>query len=141
LLASHVVLYVNISDPPAPVILGHGSMYIHSNILVLHHGTNYKTGAPSEPVNELDHAMLSELSPLPRVRDALQKLLCLHGRNRWSFNRLLLALQNNDGGLANVQPQLICPIGMNQIKEIVHRIHALEAATDDQSSATRDQKP
>ena len=100
-------------------------MYIYSNVLVLHPGANHKIGATSKPVNELYHTMLSQFSPVPRVRDALQKLFCVLNRDRWPFKWLLLAIKDDDRRLADVQPQLINSIRMNKMKKIVHRIHAL----------------
>src|SRR5258707_10445948 len=40
------------------------SVYIHSDILVLNPGANYKIGATPEPVNELHRTALSQLPPL-----------------------------------------------------------------------------
>ena len=110
------------------LLSGHVSVYIHSNILVFHPGANHKIGALSKPVNELYHTMLSERSPLPCVRDALQKMLCILSRNRRPFKWLLLAIQDDDRRLADVQPQLIRSIRMSKMKEIVHRIHVLRMA-------------
>ena len=95
-------------------------MYVHSNILVLHLGMNHKIGATSKSVNELYHTMLSQFSPVPRVRDALQKVLCVLGRYRWPFQWLLLAIEDDDRRLADVQPQLVRSIRMKKMKKIVH---------------------
>ncbi len=95
-------------------------MNLYRNILVLHLGANHKTGAPAKPVNELDRPMLAEFSPLPCVRDALQKLGGILGRNWRPFERLRLAFQDDDRRLADVQPQPIRSIRMKKMKEIVH---------------------
>jgi hypothetical protein len=58
---------------------------------------------------------------LPRVRDALPKLLRVLGRNRWRFEWLRFAFENDDRRLADVQSQLVGSIGMKEMKEIVHR--------------------
>jgi hypothetical protein len=80
---------------------------LDSNILVLHSGPNYKTGAIAKPVNELYRPMLSKFSPLPRVSDALQKLGSILGRNCRPFERLRLAVQDHDRRLTAVQFQSI----------------------------------
>ncbi|MCC6820651.1 MAG: hypothetical protein V9H26_12310 [Verrucomicrobiota bacterium] len=82
-------------------------MNLYSNVLVLHLGANYKTGAVAKPVNELHHPMLSEFSPLPRGSDALQKLRGLLRGDGWPYERLRLALQDDDCRLPDVQPQTI----------------------------------
>lgn len=102
-------------------------MYVQFNILILHAGANYKTGATPKPVNELNRTRFSEFSALPRVRDALKELLRALGRDCWSLKRLLLAVENDDRRLADVQPQLIRSIGKKQMQEIAHRIHAISA--------------
>jgi hypothetical protein len=86
---------------------GHASVNLHPDVLVLNLGANYKTGATTKPVNELHRPMLPEFSPLPRVRDALQKLGGILGRNCWPFEWLRLAFQDDDRRLADAQPQLI----------------------------------
>jgi hypothetical protein len=105
-------------------------VYVHTNILILHLGANHKAGAAAKPENERDRSVLSQVSSLPRIGDALQKLLCILGCNRWSFNRLLLAVYDDDRRLADMQLQLIRAIGMNKVQEIIHRIHILELATN-----------
>jgi len=100
-------------------------VYIHTNILVLHPGTNHKTRATSKGVNELYYAMLPKVSSLSRVSDTMQKTFCVLRRNRRPFKWVLFAFQDDDWWLADVQPQLIRSIGMNKMKEIVHRIHAI----------------
>jgi len=100
-------------------------VYIHTNILVLHPGTNHKTRATSKGVYELHYAMLSKVSSLPRVRDALQKMLRVLSRNRRPFKWVLFAFQDDDRWLADVQTQRIRSIGMNKMKKIVDRIHAI----------------
>ena len=69
--------------------------------------------------------MRPQLSPVSRVRDALQKVLSILGRNGRPFEYLWLAIQHDDRGLTNVQPQPIRAIRMDEMKQIVHRIHAL----------------
>ena len=108
--------------------MGHVSVYIHTNILVLHLSANHKAGSSAKPVDELDPTMLSEVSSLPSVSNAVQKLLCVLGRNRWAFNRLLLTVNDDDRRLADVQPQPVRSIGMNKVKKVVHGVHALEVA-------------
>ena len=104
---------------PSP-LCGHGSVNLHRNVLVLHLGANHKTGATAKPVNELDRPKLAEFSPLPRVRDVLQKLGSILGRNCRPFERLRLAFQDNDRSLADVQPQRIRSIRMKKMKEIIY---------------------
>jgi hypothetical protein len=106
-------------------VLGRNSVYIQINILVLNLGADYKTDAPAKSVNEIDRTMFSEVSPLPCVTDTVQKLLRVLNGNRWPLNLLLLTVQNNYRRLADAQPQSIRPVGMNYMKEIVHRIHKL----------------
>jgi hypothetical protein len=95
-------------------------MYVHSNILILNLGANNKIGAISKSVNELYHTTLSQFSPVPRVRNALEKMLCVLSRNRWPFEWLLLAIEDDDRRLADMQPQLIRSIRMKKMKKIVH---------------------
>src|ERR1039457_1784554 len=104
------------------------SVYINSNILVLHPGTNYKIGDTSKPVDELHHTSLSKLSPVSCAGDALQKLLRVLSCDRRSFNRVMLTYQHDDRRRADVKPQLICPVGINKMREIVHRIYAFQVA-------------
>jgi len=103
-------------------------MYINSDILVLHPGTDHETGTMSKPVNELYHTMLSEFSPLPRICDALEKIFCVLSRDRRPFEWLLFALQNDNRRLTDVKFQLIRSIRMNDMKKIIHRIHVLPMA-------------
>ena len=98
----------------------HGSVNLHCDLLILHPGPNHKTGATTKPVNELHHPMLSEFSPLPRVRDALQKLRGVLRRDGRPYELLRLTLQNDDRRLADVQPQRIRSIRMKQMQEIIH---------------------
>jgi hypothetical protein len=100
-------------------------VYVHSDILILHLRVNHEAGAASRFVNELDHTVLSKFSSLPCVGDALQELLGVLGRNRWTFNWLLLSVNDDDWWLADVQLQPVCAIGMNNVQKIVHRIHTL----------------
>ncbi len=86
---------------------GHVSVNLYRNILALHLDPNHKTGATAKSVNELHHPMLSEFSPLPRVRDALQELDDILGRNCRPFEWLWLAVQDYDRRLTDVQPQPI----------------------------------
>ena len=102
-------------------------MYIQSNGFVLHPGANHKIGAIPKPINELDHTPLSELSPLPGIGHALQKLFRVLSRDRRSFNRVMLSFHHDDRRTADMQPQLIRSIGMNQMKKIIHRIHTLQS--------------
>ena len=82
---------------------------------------NHKIGATSKSVNELYRTTLPEFSPLPCVRDALPKLAGVLRRNRWPFKWLVLVLQDDDWRLPDMQPQLVRSIGMEEMKEIVHR--------------------
>lgn len=129
----------NLSDSPperratAALPFGCVSVYVHSNILALRPGKDHKTGAMSKPANKLQHAVLSEGSPLPRVRDAPPKPFCVLSCYRRPFKWLLFAIQDDDRGLADVQPQLIRPIGVNEVQQIVHRVHARHMASDDQA--------
>ena len=105
---------------------GRISVYIHSDIPRLHPGANHEIGATAKPVNEFYHTMLPEFSPLPCVGDALQQLRRILGADHWPFKWLLLAFQDKDRRLANMQPQLVRSIGMKEVKKIIHRIHALK---------------
>ncbi len=99
---------------------GDVSVDVHSNLLAFHPGPNHKTGATTKPVNELHLPMLSERSPQSRVRDALQKLRSVLLGYCRPFELLRFAFQDDDGRLANVQPQLIRSIRMKKMKEIVY---------------------
>jgi hypothetical protein len=100
-------------------------VYIDSNALTLDPRSNHEAYATTKRAHELNHTVLSELSPLPRVRDALQELLRVGRRNRWAFNLLLFAVKDYDWRKPDMQSQLIRSIGMNQMQQIFHRIHVL----------------
>ena len=97
-------------------------------------------GAPSYAAAELTWALiLASARQLPQQMAALkagkwqvgvgmslrEKALGIFGRNRRSFNRLRLAVEDDNRRLADVQSQAIRAIGVNQMQEIVHGIHAL----------------
>jgi hypothetical protein len=103
-------------------------MYIHTNILALHPGADDETGTSAKLVDELDPTMLSEVSFLPRVSDALEKLLRVLSGNGRPFDLLLLTVQNNHRRLAYVQLQPIRSVGMNEMKKIIHRVHMLNVS-------------
>ena len=94
-------------------------MNLHPDVLALSADPNHKIGATAKAEDELHHPMLAEVSPLPRVRDALQKLRGILRRKCGSIEGLRFAIQDNDRRLADVQPQRIRSIRMKQMKESI----------------------
>ena len=64
--------------------------------------------------------MFPEFPALPRIRDAMKKLLCVLSCNRRPFNRVRLAVQHDNRRHADVKLQLIGPVRIGKMKEIVH---------------------
>jgi hypothetical protein len=91
-------------------------MYIDEYILIPNLGANHKAGAPAKSVNEFYLTALSDLSSLSRVSDAPQKQLRILDRDRWSFNLLVLAVDNKDRRLPGLQSQPVRSVGVNKMK-------------------------
>jgi hypothetical protein len=115
----------NLSSGVDSIALIELSMHVHAHILILHPSANHKGGAVAKSVKELHQPMFSQLPPLACGGDALQKPLCVFRCNCWTFHRPLLAIEDDDRWLTHVQPQFVCAIGVNQLQQVVHRIHGL----------------
>jgi hypothetical protein len=102
-------------------------MYLDEHIFVPNRGVDHKAGALAKPVNELYVTMLSQVPSLSCVGDALQKLLRALDRYCGPLNLLVLAVDNNDWRLPNLQSEPVGSIGVEKMKQSVHRIHAVES--------------
>jgi len=98
---------------------------IDLDAFALHLGAHYEFGTLSEGVNEFHRPALSQRPPLPCVRDTMQNLFRVFRRNHRLFQNLILAVQNHDWRLADMQPQFIRTIGVKEVKEVLDGIHAL----------------
>lgn len=102
------------------------SVDVDSHTLLFHFRANDKTSTLAKPVNELNHLTIAEHPSQSGVCKTKPKPLGVLSRNRRTIDRLRLPVQNNHGRLANMQSQLVRTIGMKQMQEVVHRIHALQ---------------
>lgn len=96
------------------------------DVVALHFGVDHKTGAVTESVEELHATLIAKFSPLSRVRDALEELLHFFGCDGGAGEVLRLPVQDHHRRCADAQPQRIRPIGMEEMKKGIHRIHAFE---------------
>ena len=85
-------------------------------MIVLEFSANDKTGAIAEPVEKLYLTVLSQLPPLPGVGDALQQPFSILKSDRRAFNLMILAINNDDWRLTNLQPQAIRSIRVNKMQ-------------------------
>lgn len=101
-------------------------MNLHVDVLALHFGVDHKAGAVAESVQELHATMIAKFSPLSRVRDALEELLCFFGCDGGAEEVLRLTIQDHHWRFADTQLQPIRPIGMEKMQQGIHRIHTFE---------------
>ena len=65
------------------------------------------------------------VSSLSGISDALQQEFGILPGDRGSLNLLIFTIHNNDWRLSDVQLQPVRSVGVDEVKQIVHRIHEL----------------